>query len=201
MLISETELIAVDFETTGTVPGYPDAPWQMGLVPIRGGRPDATGITEMLLRVESDRPFNPMAPGSWRLVREQLAGAATLPELLPTLRGQLLGMPLVAHHTATERKILRHAWPLQRPGPWIDTLTLSRKAFPELRAYDLSTVIAHAGIAKEVAALVPGRGPHDALYDAAACACLFCFLIQQPVWSTLHVEDVMRAAPRKRTRS
>lgn len=199
MLIRETELIAVDFETTGTVPGYPDVPWQIGLVPIRGGRPDASGVMERLLRVEIDRPFNPMAPGSWRLVREPLAGAATLPELLPALRGYLLGVPLIAHHAATERKMLRQAWPLQRPGPWIDTLTLSRQAFPGLRVYDLSSVIAHAGLADDVAAMVPGRGPHDALYDAAACACLFCFLIQQPVWSALHVEDLARITPRKRS--
>lgn len=160
-----------------------------------------SGAIDRLLRVEVDRPFNPMAPGSWRLVREQLADAATLPELLPVLRRQLLGLPLVAHHAATERKVFRQAWPLQRPGPWIDTLTLSRQAFPDLRAHDLSSVVAHAGLAGDVAALVPGRGPHDALYDAAACACLLCFLIKQPVWSSLHVEDVKRTPPVKRSRS
>ena len=201
MLISETNLIAIDFETTGTVPGYPDAPWQIGIVPIRHGRPDPTGAIDQFLRVEADRPFNPMAPGSWRLVRDQLADASTLPDLLPVLRTRLIGQPLVAHHTATERKILRQAWPLQRPGPWIDTLTLSRQAFPELRTHDLGSVVAHAGLTDEIARIAPDRGPHDALYDAAACACLLCFLTQQPEWSSLHVEDLMRNAPRKYPRS
>jgi DNA polymerase III epsilon subunit-like protein len=200
MLIHETELIAIDFETTGTVPGYPDIPWQIGLLPIRLGRPDPTGAVDQWLRVEADRPFNPLAPGSWRLVRKELAAAPALPHLLPVLRDRLLGVPLVAHHAATERKVLRHAWPLQRPGPWIDTLTLSRQAFPGLRNHDLSSVVAHAGLVDEVAALAPGRFPHDALYDAAACACLFCFFIHQPEWSSLHVEDLMRIAPRKHPR-
>lgn len=190
MLACETTIVAVDFETTGAVPGYPDQPWQVGIVPIRGGRPDMGGAVDRWLQVPADRPFNPMAPGSWRRVRDQLAAAPSLAALLPELRPLLLGVPLLAHHAAAERKVLRQAWPLQRPGPWIDTLVLARGAFPSLEAHDLSTVIRCAGLADEVAALAPGRAPHDALYDAAACAALFCFLLQQPAWSGLHIEDL-----------
>ena len=31
------QAVAVDFETTGSVPGYPNEPWQIGLAPIRAG--------------------------------------------------------------------------------------------------------------------------------------------------------------------
>ncbi len=190
--------MAVDFETTGTVPGYPDLPWQVGIVPIRGGQPDMDGAVDGLLHVPLERPFNPMAPGSWRLVRDKLAAAPTLSDQLPALRSSLLGVTLVAHNAATEKKVLRQAWPLQRPGPWIDTLVLARQAFPSLATHDLVSVICHAGLEAEVAALVPGRAPHDALYDAAACAVLFCFLLQQPSWSGLHVEELAMTRSKRR---
>lgn len=201
MLLHETTVVAVDFETTGSVPGYPELPWQIGLVPVRGGEPDFGGVAEHWLHVPADRPFSPHAPGSWRLRRETLASATALPDLLPDLRGWLLGTTLVAHNAAAERKVLRQAWPLQRPGPWIDTLTLARQAYPDLPAHDLGTVIGALGLAGELAAALPGRAPHDALYDAAACALLLCHLVRQPAWTSVHVEDLAAFRnPRKPSR-
>ena len=194
MLAREAHLVAVDFESTGSVPGYPDEPWQIGLVAVIQGQPDPAGLYETYIRVASDRPFNPCAPGNWRKIRETIADAKSLPDLLPALGNQLLGLPLIAHNASTEKKFFRKHWPLHRPGPWIDTLKLSRMAFPGLPSYELGEVIKHAGLETEIKSLVPDRTVHDALYDAAACAVLVCHLLRQPAWAELSVEDIVRTA-------
>jgi len=198
MKAAEAQLVAIDFESTGPIAGYPDEPWQIGLVTIRQGRVAIETAREFLIRVSPDRPFNPCAPGSWRTQREQLAEATSLPELLPDLRGHVLGVPLVAHNAATEKKLLRQAWPLQRPGPWIDTLKLARLALPNFDSYDLESVMMKTGLTRDVDKLVPGRCSHDALYDAVSCAVLLCFLLEQPGWQSITVSELTRAASRAR---
>ena len=193
MLAREAHLVAVDFESTGTVPGYPDEPWQIGIVPIAGGKPDPSGVHERYIQVASDRPFNPCAPGSWRKVRAEIAAALPLAEMVPTFGALVLGVPLVAHNASTEKKFFRKHWPLHRPGPWIDTLKLSRMAYPGLEMYELGEVIRHTGLEPQVRELVPGRDVHDALYDAAACAVLLSHLLRQPAWQDLTVDDLCRA--------
>ena len=84
MLAVDAHIMAVDFESTGVVSGYPDEPWQIGIVPIMGGKPVMEQAYETFIRVSADRPFNPCAPGSWKLVREQLAEAKPLPKELVT---------------------------------------------------------------------------------------------------------------------
>jgi len=201
MLLHETTLVAVDFETTGSVPGYPDQPWQIGLVPVRGGVPDFAGAAEHWLHIPAERPFSPHAPGSWRVHRAELAAAGTLPDLLPSLHTWLLGTTLVAHNAAAERKVLRQAWPLQRPGPWIDTLALVRHAYPDLPRHDLGYVIAVLDLTGTLTKHLPGRTTHDALYDAAASALLLCHLVRQPAWASVHVEDLAAfRKPRKPSR-
>jgi len=193
MLAREAQLVAVDFESTGTVAGYPDEPWQIGIVPIVNGEPDISRAYETYIRVSIDRPFNPCAPGHWRDVRDRLARAPSLPDLIPELRGRIMECPLVAHNISTEKKFFRTHWPLHRPGPWIDTLKLARMAFPSLPTYELGEVIRHAGLVENVRKLVPDRGVHDALYDAAASAVLLCHMLRQPSWTTLTIQELARS--------
>ena len=195
-----TRLVALDFESTGAVRGHRDEPWQLGVMPLRDGRPDPEGAGEWLLRIDPARPFNPCAPGGWREQRDRLAVAPTLGDLLPALRGPLLGAPLVAHNASTEQRFLRAAWPLQRPGPWIDTLKLVRLAYPSLPSFELGAVLDGLGLGAAVAALVPGREAHDALYDAAGCAVLLAHLLDQPGWRELTVDDLARPAASRRRR-
>ena len=54
----DVEIVVVDFEGTGVVEGYPDEPWQVGMVRVRGGRVVVGEQFESLLRV-GDRPFSP----------------------------------------------------------------------------------------------------------------------------------------------
>jgi len=198
MLARDAQLVAVDFESTGSVPGYPDEPWQIGVVPIDKGQVLIGRAYESYIQVSAERPFSPFAPGSWRLVRDRLADAPTLPDLLPILNARIMIQPLVAHNVSTEKKYFRKAWPLHRPGPWIDTLKLARMACPGMKDYSLDAVINRLEMVEELNRLLPGRTAHDALYDAAACALLLCHLLKQPALEKVTVDDLIRVASRRR---
>lgn len=191
----------IDFETTGAVPGFPNEPWQVGVVTVEwsngptvewsNGRP--VGTFESLLRIDPERPFNRYAPGRHAKLRAELARAPALPALWPALAPRLAG-PVAAHNAGVERSVLAAAAPLHAPGPWIDTLALSRRAWPGARSHALEDLVPALGLEGRVRAAVPGRGPHDALYDAAACAALLLHLLAQPGWSGLGPDDLAALA-------
>ncbi len=177
----------VDFETTGAVEGYSVEPWQIGVVRVREGQVCAGESFESLMHV-GDRPFNPRAPGRHAQLRGQLAQAPAPGELWPELARWLTGVPLVAHNAGTERTMLNKLAPLHRLGPWIDTLTLVRRAYPGLVSKALEEVVAALGLAGRVQALCPGRAAHDALYDAFACAAVMEHFLRLPGWERVTVE-------------
>ncbi len=180
-LAAKCVFTAIDFETTGTVPGWPVEPWQIGLCEIscEGG---VTGGFSSLLGVSADRPFNRFAPGRHALIRDELALSPTLPEIWDELAPRLVGTPLVAHNVGTERTMLRKAAPLHALGPWIDTLKLSRIVAPGLASYALGDVIAHFGLTDAVDAACPNLCAHDAYYDAVACGLLLLHFLSLPGW-------------------
>ena len=182
-----TEIVAVDFETTGALAGHENEPWQVGLVGLRNGAVQAQSSYESLLHV-GERPFNPWAPGRHAQLRAELAAAPEPGELWPELEARLCGRALAAHNIGTERTILARLAPLHQLGPWIDTLALTRHAWPRLASKALSDVIDALGLAARVMELCPGREPHDALYDAFACAVLLEYLLGLPGWERVTVE-------------
>ena len=177
----------VDFETTGAVSGFAVEPWQIGIVRMRQGRVCCAEAFESLLRI-GDRPFNPHAPGRHAQIRDRLAVAPTSSESWPEWVGWLTGVPLVAHNAGTERSMLKRLAPLHRLGPWVDTLELVRRAYPKLVSKALDDVVNALGLTARVQALCPGRGAHDALYDAFACAAVLEHLLQLPGWERVTVE-------------
>ena len=186
----EMVLTAIDFEGTGAVRGYVDEPWQIGLVQICAGQVNLARMHESFLHV-GDRPFNPYAPGRHALVRDALKQAPTLSSLWPDLKPYMHGLPLVAHNIATERRYLTRAFPMHIPAIWLDTLTLSRLAYPALPSYKLEDVLTALALNERVLRLLPGREAHDALYDAVGCAVLFCHLLAQPGWRDATVDDLV----------
>ena len=184
--------LAIDFETTGSVPGFPNEPWQIGTVPVsEDGTVSIGGGLDSLLRIDVDRPFNKFAPGRHAKIRAELAAAPTLTGLWPDLAPRLAG-PVVAHNVGTERTILEQAAPLHLPGPWIDTLALARAAWPTAPSHALEDLIPALGLLPRLRELVPGREPHDAYYDAVACALLLLHLLSFPAWRDLDPERLSR---------
>ena len=179
---------AIDFETTGSVSGYPVEPWQVGVT-----RWDLSGepvFWESLLRV-GPRPFHPRAPGRHAVLRRELERSPTLVDRLPNLREYCSGVPLVAHNIGTEKKCLRDAVPMESFGPWIDTLKLARCAWPEAPSHSLENLLDLLGLAERVNALLPGREAHDALYDALASAVLLRHLLAQPGWQNVSLQVLL----------
>ena len=176
----------VDFETTGTVPGFSVEPWQIGIVRVRAGRVCGDEAFEALVRI-GDRPFNPRAPGRHAQLRDRLAAAPAAGDQWPEWALWLTGVPLVAHNAGTERTVLTRLAPLHRLGPWVDTLTLVRRAYPALVSKALEEVAGALGLSERVRSLCPGREAHDALYDAFACAVLLEHLLQLPGWERVTV--------------
>jgi len=172
-------LTAIDFETTGTVPGYPNEPWQVGLVTIEDGKIIEESRFSSWLKIDAKRPFNKFAPGRHSQIRDVLADAPTLAELFPELSKRILGVSLIAHNTATERNILTKAFPLHPFGPWVDTLTLAREALPSLPSYALEDLLPVLGLTDEMRKLCPDTAPHDALYDAIGAAMVLGKIMQK----------------------
>ena len=191
-LAAECVFTAIDFETTGTVPGWPVEPWQIGVCEISRNE-GVTGGLSSLLGVSADRPFNRYAPGRHALIRDELALSPTLPEIWDELAPRLVGVPLVAHNVGTERTMLRKAAPLHALGPWIDTLKLARRIVPGLASYALGDVITHFGLTSVVDANCPGLAPHDAYYDAVACGLLLLHFLSLPGWRNATLGQLARA--------
>ena len=186
---------AIDFETTGSVPGFKNQPWQIGLAPIENGLLCETAFFETLINV-GRRPFNKYAPGRHALLRDEIALAPAMPQLLPAILPQISGRYLIAHNAGTERAMLAAAAPLHKFGPWIDTLTLSRAVWQGLDSYTLDDLCARFKLDVALSRLCPARAPHDALYDAVACALLLQHILRQPGWENLTAADLAEISTR-----
>lgn len=169
-------LTAIDFETTGTAPGWSNEPWQIGIcrfVCHCDAPPDIVDTFSSLLYIPLERPFNPFTPGRHSKLRQELAASPALYDIWSKIFPLISTTPLVAHNIGTERTILRRIAPLHHLGPWIDTLPLSRSLFPTLSAYSLEELAPSFQLEAAIANAAPaGSAPHDALYDAIACAML-----------------------------
>ncbi len=190
MLASEAIITAIDFEGTGVVKGFPDEPWQIGMVSLVNGTLQPSTIFESLLKV-GERPFNKYAPGRHAELRHEMMKAPTLQQLWTKLRPRLEGHLLLAHNSATENRYLSQAFPLHRPHHWIDTLKLSRIAFPKLKSYKLDDLLKKLDLTNRVLEVVPGRMPHDALYDAIASALLLEYILSLPGWQKTSVSALL----------
>ena len=189
-LASKTEIVVLDFESTGSMRDYPNEPWQIGMVTLNQGQVDTASLYESLLRIDINRPFNPHAPGRHDLLRREMASAPTAAELWEALRPRITDVPLCAHNVSTEKKFVRAMAPMHRFGPWIDTLILARRAWPGSASFALEDLTTSLGLKPRVEALCPGREAHDALYDAVASAVLLSHLLQQPGWAHVTVTEL-----------
>ncbi|MBN2161850.1 MAG: 3'-5' exonuclease [Pontiellaceae bacterium] len=190
--ITNAVITVLDFETTGTVRGFDNEPWQIGMVGLRHGRVDEESLFESLMRIDINRPFNPHAPGRHVLLRDELATAPSPQEVWLKLMPRLTEYPLCAHNVATEKKFTRLMAPMHRFGMWIDTLRIARKVWPGCPSYALEDLTVMLDIKPRIEALCPAREAHDALYDAVASAALLEHLLEQPGWADISISELAR---------
>jgi len=188
--IFDAEITVLDYESTGSLSGYANEPWQIGMVSLVGGKVDAGSMFESLLRVDANRPFNPYAPGRHAALRDEISAAPTPQQLWPLVKHRLTGHPLCAHNVATEKKFARAMAPMHPFGPWIDTLRIARKVWPGCPSYALGDLVVMLGLQPRVDERCLGKEAHDALYDAVASAMLLEHLLEQPGWGSVTVGEL-----------
>lgn len=191
---AQADVLAMDFETTGSARENDNIPWQLGVIRIYRTWPEPNAAFSIYLHVPADHHFNPYAPGRWASLRDTLSQAPDPVTLWPRLAPWLTGRALLAHHAPTERSILKALFPLHDFGPWLDTLAMVRKAYPKLNSFKLEDVIPTLRLTPAVQALAPGLEPHDAFYDACACAVLFQHILSLPGWDTATVGQLAALA-------
>ncbi|MEM9400000.1 MAG: 3'-5' exonuclease [Verrucomicrobiota bacterium] len=198
MLALEGTLSVIDFETTGSVHGHPNEPWQVGIVTIENGQINASNSFESYLRIKNrERPFHPQSPGRHHLLRDKLTTAPKMVEIWPKLSSYFKSHALVAHNVSTEKHILLQQFPMLKVSAWIDTLNLLRIAMPKLQSYALQDLIQRLDLTNKLQELCPNREAHDALYDSYACSLLLLHLLQQTGWQECSI-SYLTAASQKR---
>lgn len=174
--VRDTCFAALDFESAGERPDEAGVPVQIGIAAMSGGlSPDPDGFFRSYLRAE--RPVTWTARRIHGISDEDLREAPDLLSLWPEVRGRLAGRWIVAHGSGTEKRFLR-AFPLHGFGPWVDTLTLSRKILPGRASYALSDLATHLDLETEARRLLPDFRWHEALSDALASLLLLRKLVE-----------------------
>ena len=162
--------IAFDLETTGTLPGV-DKIVEIGAVRFVNGEVDAVFAT----LVDPRRAIPEAASRVNGISDDMVAGKPLIEDLLLPF-AEFCGDDILVAHNApfdyqflhSEIQMLESAAP---KGVVFDTCAISRKVFPGLANYKLSTLVEHLKI--------PNKGYHRAEADASYCGHLFHKIVQK----------------------
>ena len=172
-LISSQQFAVIDFESAGASRGRTDVPVQVAITLWSPGE----GLGESLCSfLSTDQKITWSSRRVHGISDQDLAGAPSLLSLWPEIRRFLADRVVVAHGHGTEKRFLR-AFPGHSFGPWIDTLSLARAAWPDLPSFALGALCEQFDLVPRLDEIHPGRRWHDALYDASASALLLDHLI------------------------
>ena len=175
MPISNIIFTAIDFESAGTALGKTDAPVQVGTCTWNADQ----GVSDTWISyIYTDQDITWTAQKVHGITHENLRDAPKLMLLWPAIKQRLKGHAVVAHGHGTEKRFL-NAFPGHGFGPWIDTLQLSRAAWPKLPSHSLGDLCKALDLEKKVTQVVPAKTWHDALYDAVASIILLQRIIEE----------------------
>jgi DNA polymerase-3 subunit epsilon len=173
--IREVSFAALDFESAGERPNEASVPIQIGIASMQNLRPLPDTFYRSYLH--TPRPVTWSAQQIHGITDADLKNAPELLSLWPEIKQRLEGRWIVAHGAGTEKRYLR-AFPMHGFGPWVDTLTLSRKILPGRPSYALSDLAGELSLEVEAHALLPDFWWHEALSDALASLLLLRKLIE-----------------------
>jgi len=173
--VGEASFAALDFESAGERPNEAGVPIQIGIVWMEHLKPLPESLYRSYLKAE--RPVTWSAQQIHGISDAELKDAPPLFSLWPELKRRLEGRWIVAHGAGTEKRYLR-AFPMHGFGPWVDTLTLSRKILPGHPSYALSDLSQEFSLEQEAKVLLPDFRWHEALSDALASLLLLRKLIE-----------------------
>ncbi|MBX3039892.1 MAG: 3'-5' exonuclease [Bdellovibrionaceae bacterium] len=162
--------IAFDLETTGIVPGV-DQIVEIGAVRFVDGQIDSMFVT----LVDPRRPIPAAASVVNGISDDMVKGQPFIENLLPSFADFCGDDPLIAHNASFDAQFLtadvkKHETSAPR-GLVLDTLPISRKVFPGLPNYKLSTLVQHLKIQTSEY--------HRAQADATSCGHLFAEMLRR----------------------
>ena len=183
-MINQVTFTAIDFESAGTSAGSTDTPVQIGTATWSLTDPDTSKLLDSWMSyIHTDKKITWAAQQVHGINKEQLADAPKLMLLWPDIKKRLNGNIVVAHGHGTEKRFLK-AFPAHGFGPWVDTLHLTRAAYPTLTDYSLGSICSTLGLVDEISIISKAASPqhkitwHDALYDSIASIVLLRHIIQ-----------------------
>jgi DNA polymerase-3 subunit epsilon len=172
IVIRDIPFAALDFESAGERANEAGVPVQIGIAGMHGQSfaakhlvSESASFYRSYLRAE--RPVTWAARQIHGISAKDLQDAPDLLSLWPEIKNRLGDRWIVAHGIGTEKRFLR-AFPLHGFGPWVDTLTLSRKILPGRASYALSDLGREFSLEEEARLLLPDFRWHEALSDALA---------------------------------
>ena len=174
-VIREIPFASLDFESAGERANEAGVPVQIGIAWMQRLDPVPDSFFRSYLRAA--RPVTWSAQQIHGITDRDLADAPDLLSLWPEVKGRLGGRWIVAHGSGTEKRFLR-AFPLHGFGPWVDTLSLSRKVLPGRSSYALSDLVGDLGLEEDARRYLPDFRWHEALSDALASLLLLRNLIE-----------------------
>jgi len=183
-VINQATFTAIDFESAGTSVGDTDTPVQIGTASwsLTDTNPQSLSDTWMSY-IHTNKKITWAAQQVHGISKEQLTDAPKLMLLWPEIKKRLNENIVVAHGHGTEKRFLR-AFPAHGFGPWVDTLHLTRAAYPNLSDYSLSSICTSLKLTDEISNLSQQASQnknitwHDALYDAIASIILLKHIIK-----------------------
>lgn len=157
----DTPVVVLDFETTGLNTAK-DRIIEIGAVKLSNGQV----IESFGELINPGIPLPARISEITHITEQMLEDKPRLDEVMPRFLEFLDGCPIAAHNAKFDCSVLQSELKrLNLPeytAAQIDTLTLARKLYPELRTHRLSSVCKHLGVSLKDA--------HRAVNDAAATA-------------------------------
>lgn len=157
--LSECDYVAVDLETTGCTPGR-NSIIEIGAVRMRAG----VILAEFSSLVRPSDSLPRAITQLTGITHEMLATAPSVDEVVVAFRAFATGAVLVAHNYRFDLGFLDYEaerlWGDPFPRPALDTLSMSRRVYPDLERYSLAHLAAHVGTSV--------RPDHRAANDARA---------------------------------
>ena len=153
-------IVVLDFETTG-LNVQTDRVIEIGAVKLENGHV----VDSLNLFVDPGMPLPQKITEITHITDQMLKGAPKAEEAIPKLMEFAAGAPIAAHNAKFDCSVLRSELSrLGRSDPIfsLDTLTLARKLYPDLKTHRLSSVCKHLHVSL--------KGAHRAVNDAGATA-------------------------------
>ncbi|MBR3763000.1 MAG: PolC-type DNA polymerase III [Clostridia bacterium] len=175
----EEPIVVLDFESTGLNTAA-DRVIEIGAVKLVGG----TLVDSLSLLVNPKKPLPEKIVKLTGITDMMLADKETAETAILKLMDFIGDAPVAAHNAAFDVALLRAE--LRRLGrewdaPVIDTLTLSRKMFPEMKTFKLASVCKQLQVSLKNA----HRAVHDATATAQCLAKMLRQLQEEKVFTTL----------------